>query len=68
MAHDQAADTLTPRVDPEDWLFADWCHVQGLKVMATTAVKVWHTGTFEYPNDAAWAEWPTDREYFGTLT
>lgn len=60
-------DTLTPHVDPEDWRFAEWLDGEGLDVRATRAVKVWHTGLFQYPNDVAWGEWETDREYFGLL-
>lgn len=56
---------LRPYVDSEDWLASDWFDGRGLKVMATRKVKVWHTGLFQYPNDVAWGEWETDREYGG---
>jgi hypothetical protein len=47
----------------EDWNFSDWCARRGLKVFATRVVPVKHFGTFGYPNDRAWGEWETDRDF-----
>lgn len=60
----------------EDWDFGVQCHALGLRVAATTAVRVVHKGGFDYPNFAPWGSlaaddqtnvWdPPDRTYRGT--
>lgn len=44
----------------EDWMFGYWAAQRGLKVMATTAVKAFHVGIFNYPNFTAWGGYKTD--------
>lgn len=65
--YDPETDKMTAWVDSEDWIFAEWAHIQGLKVYATRAVKTWHEGQFNYPNTHAWGEWKTDPEYKAEL-
>ncbi len=50
-----------PQSFSEDWNFSIDCARLGLKVMATTAVKLRHHGDMGFPNFAAWGEWETDR-------
>jgi hypothetical protein len=61
--YDAAADRLVAGVDSEDWLWSDWCHSRGLRLFATRKVTVRHDGMTGYPNDRAWGEWETDREF-----
>ncbi len=44
----------------EDWLFSIDAARMGLKVFATTAVKVKHQGNFQFPNFAPWGSLETD--------
>lgn len=46
----------SPRSLPEDWDFSIRCHDAGLKVMATTKVKLGHWGRKEYRNDHVWGQ------------
>ena len=48
------------RVLPEDWNFSLQAQSMGLKVFATTSVKAIHVGKYNYGNDSAWGEWPSD--------
>jgi hypothetical protein len=50
---------------PEDWLFSDWAHQQGLRVCATRVVSSGHWGWAEYKNDFPWGEWDEDLEHRG---
>jgi hypothetical protein len=43
-----------PGVHSEDWFFTGRVAEQGGKVMATTAIKVIHTGVTEFSSDEAW--------------
>lgn len=47
---------------PEDWTFSLRLGVSGLRVFATTAVKLAHHGDFGYPNHGKWGLWETDRQ------
>lgn len=44
----------------EDWDFGAQCHAIGLRVCATTAVKVVHKGGFDYPNFTPWGRLAAD--------
>ena len=46
----------------EDWLFSLDAHAMGLKVFATTKVKLRHKGEFQFPNFAPWGNWATDEQ------
>lgn len=47
---------------PEDWVWSEWAHRTGLKVLATRRVPVAHLGNGgkEYRSDHVWGEWQTD--------
>lgn len=54
--------TFKPAFQPEDWLMSRWAHDFDLRVFATRAVKAWHCGIKEYPNDEAWGDWAYDHQ------
>jgi hypothetical protein len=49
-----------PQCFGEDWGFGVQLAEMGLKVSATTALKVVHQGKFDYPNFAPWGGWKKD--------
>jgi len=53
--------TFVARVLSEDWNFSAWCAKEGLKVFATTAVKLTHHGQREYRNEGAWGTLEQDQ-------
>ncbi len=55
--------TFTAQCFSEDWHFGLQAMRLGLKVFATTAVKIKHEGGFGYPNFSPWGDWKTDKEY-----
>ncbi len=50
-----------PQCLGEDWGLGVWAAKRGLKVMATTKIKLFHHGDFAFP-DTAWGSWETDKE------
>jgi hypothetical protein len=53
--------TFTAHALPEDWNFSGHCARKGLKVFATTKVKVSHHGRAGFTNDRPWGDWETDK-------
>jgi hypothetical protein len=45
-----------PLVFPEDWGFSRWANQNGLKVMATTKVRLQHIGKASFPNHGQWGQ------------
>lgn len=45
-----------PRVFSEDWNFSRWANNEGLKVMATTKVRLTHIGDAPFPNYGKWGQ------------
>jgi hypothetical protein len=58
---DEETDAFAAKCLPEDWNFSGWCARQGLRVCATTKIKLGHHGKTCYRNDSAWGEWQEDR-------
>lgn len=54
-----------PLVFPEDWGFSRWANQQGLKVMATTKVRLDHLGKARFPNQGVWGR-ATDTQFLET--
>ena len=48
--------TFVPQCIGEDWLFSIDLAKLGVKVFATTAIKVLHAGGFDYPNFTPWGD------------
>lgn len=44
------------RVSPEDWNFSRWLNREGIKIAATSAVKLLHVGTAPFSNSGAWGQ------------
>lgn len=55
-------DRYEAEVEPEDWYFSRLCHELGLRVGATSKVKIQHRGEMDFGNDKAWGN-PFDAEY-----
>ena len=45
---------------PEDWDFSEQAHANGLRVGATRAVHITHSGGFDYTNVGAWGQKASD--------
>lgn len=60
MMRNEEATNFIPTVEPEDWAFSRQVKKLGVKVYATTKVKLLHQGSFRYPNFGAWGSWDTD--------
>lgn len=53
---------FAPQAFSEDWDFGVQAYRLGLKVMATTAVRLSHQGRFDYPNFVPWGLWKADEQ------
>lgn len=61
IVRDEATGGFRARVQPEDWHASRQFHAMGLRVAATSRIRLKHWGLGQYTNTHAWGSWEHDQ-------